>query len=247
MPQFTNERASLVDWSLCESVNIANLMTRVTCNRLNTDKTPRWSQNEITLKIAGAMDVTHRIVYVALIFSSAFYAVLSRERKCEKIKIPLCQSVGYNLTYMPNMFNHDTQEEAALEVHQFWPLVEIKCSANLKEFLCSMYAPICQPNDRREIPPCRSLCQQAKEGCAPLMRQYGFSWPKRMRCENFPKFGHKLCVGKNQSEPTQTSTTAKTTRAPISAKEGDSGNQAVNCCSCRPPFVPLTDEKLKPS
>lgn len=193
------------------------------------------------------MDVTHRIVYVALIFSSAFYAVLSRERKCEKIKIPLCQSVGYNLTYMPNMFNHDTQEEAALEVHQFWPLVEIKCSANLKEFLCSMYAPICQPNYRREIPPCRSLCQQAKEGCAPLMRQYGFSWPKRMRCENFPKFGHKLCVGKNQSEPTQTSTTGKTTRAPISAKEGDSGNQAVNCCSCRPPFVPLTDEKLKPS
>ena len=247
MPQFTNERASLVDWSLCESVNIANLMTRVTCNRLNTDKTPRWSQNEITLKIAGAMHVTRRIVYVALIFSSAFYVALSRERKCEKIKIPLCQSVGYNFTYMPNMFNHDTQEEAALEVHQFWPLVEIKCSADLKLFLCSIYTPICQPNYRKEIPPCRSLCQQAREGCAPLMRQYGFSWPKRMRCENFPKFGNKICVGKNESTTTPTSTTARTTSAPISARGGDSGNQAVNCCSCRPPFVSLTDEKLKPN
>ena len=247
MPQFTNERASLVDWSLCESVNIANLMTRVTCNRLNTDKTPRWSPNEITLKIAGAMHVTRRIVYVALIFSSAFYVALSRERKCEKIKIPLCQSVGYNFTYMPNMFNHDTQEEAALEVHQFWPLVEIKCSADLKLFLCSIYTPICQPNYRKEIPPCRSLCQQAREGCAPLMRQYGFSWPKRMRCENFPKFGNKICVGKNESTTTPTSTTARTTSAPISANGGDSGNQAVNCCSCRPPFVSLTDEKLKPN
>ena len=118
-------------------------------------------------------------------------------KKCEKIKVPLCQGIGYNFTYMPNMFNHDTQEEAALEVHQFWPLVEIKCSADLKLFLCSIYTPICQPNYGKEIPPCRSLCQQAREGCAPLMRQYGFSWPKQLRCENFPKFGHKICIGRN--------------------------------------------------
>ncbi|XP_066016954.1 uncharacterized protein [Pocillopora verrucosa] len=120
-------------------------------------------------------------------------------KKCEKIKVPLCQGIGYNFTYMPNMFNHDTQEEAALEVHQFWPLVEIKCSADLKLFLCSIYTPICQPNYRKEIPPCRSLCQKAREGCAPLMRQYGFSWPKRMRCENFPKLGQKICIGPNRN------------------------------------------------
>ena len=44
-----------------------------------------------------------------------------------KITVPVCQSIGYNLTYMPNMFNHSTQEEAALDVHQFWYLVEINC------------------------------------------------------------------------------------------------------------------------
>ena len=116
------------------------------------------------------------------------------KKKCEKIKIPLCQNIGYNLTYMPNMFNHDTQEEAALEVHQFWPLIEIKCSPDLRLFLCSMYGPICQPNFKDEVPPCRSICIRARTGCAPLMRQFGFSWPERMKCENFPKLGDRLCL-----------------------------------------------------
>ena len=30
------------------------------------------------------------------------------------------------------MLNHDTQEEAALEVAQFWPLLEVNCSTDLK-------------------------------------------------------------------------------------------------------------------
>ena len=110
------------------------------------------------------------------------------------IKIPLCQSIGYNLTYTPNMFNHDTQEEAALEAHQFWPLVDIKCSPDLRLFLCSMYAPKCQPNFKGEVLPCRSLCRRARKGCVRLMRTYGFSWPERMRCRNFPKDGgDRLC------------------------------------------------------
>ena len=144
------------------------------------------------------MAATHSSVYLAWLFLTVFCFVSSKERKCEKIKIPMCQSIGYNLTFMPNMFNHDTQEEAALEVHQFWPLVEIKCSPDLKFFLCSMYAPMCQPNFNNDVPPCRSICERARTGCAPLMRQYGFSWPERMKCENFPQLGgNKLCMGRN--------------------------------------------------
>jgi hypothetical protein len=62
---------------------------------------------------------------------------------CEPISIPMCKGIGYNLTRMPNQLNQDTQEEAGLEVHQFWPLVEIKCSEDLRLFLCSMYVPLC--------------------------------------------------------------------------------------------------------
>ena len=47
------------------------------------------------------------------------------------------------------------QEEAGLEVHQFWPLVEIQCSPDLKFFLCSMYAPICMTNYHKPLPACR--------------------------------------------------------------------------------------------
>jgi len=57
-------------------------------------------------------------------------------RRCQKITVPMCLGVGYNLTYMPNVFSHETQDEAGLEVHQFWPLVEIECSPHLRLFLC---------------------------------------------------------------------------------------------------------------
>ena len=152
------------------------------------------------------MTVTHKFVVITtiLLFSSAFCF----GKKCEKIRIPMCQSIGYNLTYMPNMFNHDTQEEATLEIHQFWPLVEIKCSPDLKFFLCFMYAPKCQPNNTDEAPPCRSICERARNCCGPLMRQYGFAWPKRMECKNFPELGgNKSCMDRNETETSQTSPT----------------------------------------
>ena len=37
--------------------------------------------------------------------------------------------------------NYDGQEDAGLEVHQFYPLVRVRCSDALKPFLCSMYVP----------------------------------------------------------------------------------------------------------
>lgn len=116
--------------------------------------------------------------------------------RCEEITIPMCRGIGYNLTAMPNELNHDTQDEAGLEVHQFWPLVEIKCSPDLKFFLCSMYTPICLPEYSKPLPACRSVCERARAGCAPLMQQYGFSWPERMACERLPNHGDpdNLCM-----------------------------------------------------
>ena len=76
------------------------------------------------------------------------------------------------------------------QVHQFWPLVRIKCSPILQFFLCSMYTPICMmPNYSKHLPVCRSVCERAKAGCAPLMEQYDFQWPPHMECEHFPEYG----------------------------------------------------------
>ena len=35
---------------------------------------------------------------------------------CEEISVPMCRNMPYNNTRMPNKFNHETQQDAALEV-----------------------------------------------------------------------------------------------------------------------------------
>ena len=127
---------------------------------------------------------------------------LPQHDRCEPITIPLCNDIQYNMTIMPNLLNHQKQEDAGLEVHQFFPLVKVQCSKDLKFFLCSMYAPVCTVLEN-PIPPCRKLCVSARNGCESLMNKFGFKWPESLRCENFPEQG--LCVGENSSEPVEPS------------------------------------------
>ena len=172
------------------------------------------------------------------------------ERKCEKITIPMCMKLGYNYTRMPNKFKHTTQAAAALEVHQFWPLVEIQCSRHIGFFLCSMYAPICQNDYQGELEPCREVCVQARDGCAPLMKKYGFPWPESMKCSNFPSIHDPtvICAGNNATDPENT--TARTKFAPDRPKTpviDKGGPETENCCYCRAPFVSTKGLKLKAS
>ncbi|KAJ7992364.1 hypothetical protein DPEC_G00277760 [Dallia pectoralis] len=121
---------------------------------------------------------------------------------CQPISIPLCTDIAYNQTIMPNLVGHYNQEDAGLEVHQFYPLVKVQCSPELKFFLCSMYAPVCTVLEKA-IPPCRSICERAKQGCEALMNKFGFQWPERLRCEHFPVLGDgQICVGQNDSTAT---------------------------------------------
>ena len=185
--------------------------------------------------------------------------------RCEEITIPMCRGIGYNMTSMPNELNHDTQEEAGLEVHQFWPLVEIKCSPDLKFFLCSMYTPICIQEYNKPLPACRSVCERARTGCAPLMQHYGFSWPERMACERLPVQGdpENLCMDQDNrtssseaggpasntpipaAAPPRPTRPSKTTQSP-KCKPGKNqkncqnppGERARECaCRCRAPLV----------
>merc|ERR1719348_1545695 len=122
--------------------------------------------------------------------------------QCEEITIPMCKEIGYNFTRLPNQFNHETQDEAGLEVHQFWPLVKIQCSPDLRFFLCSMYTPICMDTYTRPLPACRSVCERAKQGCLPVMQKYGFEWPKRMSCNKLPEYGGtELCMDAQAQDP----------------------------------------------
>jgi frizzled 5/8 len=114
--------------------------------------------------------------------------------RCEPITVPMCKSLPYNLTHMPNQFNHQSQQEAAMEAHQFWALVEINCSTDLRFFLCSLYTPICIESYAGRVRPCRSVCVRARLGCERYMKKFSFEWPEHMSCELFPAHGDEMCM-----------------------------------------------------
>lgn len=172
--------------------------------------------------------------------------------KCEPIQIPLCKDIQYNETIMPNLLNHQKQEDAGMEVHQFFPLVKVQCSKQLKFFLCTMYVPVCTvlPN---AIPPCRSLCNQARTGCETLMNKFGFKWPDSLNCEKFPVSG--LCVGENRTEPQPPITTQRpgrqTTKKPYDPNQPDihyHDTIQINSRDCFPGYLKVPqgfDYKLR--
>lgn len=98
---------------------------------------------------------------------------------------------------MPNTLGHVKQDEAGLEVHQFFPLVKVQCSPYLKFFLCTIYVPVCTILEE-PILPCRSLCVQSRNRCEQLMNKFGFQWPDSLDCNKFPESG--LCVGENKTD-----------------------------------------------
>uniref|UniRef100_UPI00358E3635 frizzled-8-like n=1 Tax=Myxine glutinosa TaxID=7769 RepID=UPI00358E3635 len=193
-----------------------------------------------------------RVALVTWLYLATSRAVAVKELACQDITVPMCRGIGYNRTYMPNAFNHESQDEAGLEVHQFWPLVEIQCSADLRFFLCSMYTPICLDDYKKPLPPCRSVCERAKAGCAPLMRQYGFAWPDRMRCERLPaqddpdRDPETLCMDYNRSERLSTPGPPVARLTQVSRRPYNPGGVPApgrGCgeahCNCKPPMAAL--------
>ncbi|XP_072746441.1 frizzled-7 [Anoplolepis gracilipes] len=140
-------------------------------------------------------------VTAALHSSTALNGGGNSESRCEPITINLCMNIPYNETIMPNLMNHQKQEDAGQEVHQYVPLVKMKCSPDLRFFLCTVYAPVCTIIEKA-IPPCRSLCESARSGCEGLMNSFGFAWPEALDCSKMPEMdGTELCVGNNETTP----------------------------------------------
>lgn len=187
--------------------------------------------------------------------------------RCEEIKISMCRGVGYNLTSFPNEMNHDTKEEAGLEANQFFPLVEMKCSPDLKFFLCSLYMPICIEDYHKPLPVCRSVCERTRADCAPIMQKYSFPWPERMACERFPENQENdvLCMqpdsyasekdtprsgdidrtsignGRKSSNQKDNKCKGKNCKRQSSSSDRNTGTTAKTCdCTCKPPLLPVT-------
>ncbi|KAK3885992.1 hypothetical protein Pcinc_009819 [Petrolisthes cinctipes] len=130
--------------------------------------------------------------------------LLQHQDHCEPINVPFCKIIQYNMTIMPNLLNHRTQEEAGMEVHQFYPLVKVQCSPDLRFFLCTVYLPVCTILNK-VLPPCQNVCVRARDGCEDLMHSFGFQWPESLNCSKFPAAGsNDLCIGGNEDATTTT-------------------------------------------
>uniref|UniRef100_A0A4W4HTN3 FZ domain-containing protein n=1 Tax=Electrophorus electricus TaxID=8005 RepID=A0A4W4HTN3_ELEEL len=102
----------------------------------------------------------------------------------------LCQGLGYNIMRMPNLLGHQSPGEAIQQSTSWLPLLARECHPYARMFLCLLFAPVCL---ERIISPCRSLCESVQESCAPIMNCYGYSWPRILHCDQFPK-DHLMCI-----------------------------------------------------
>ena len=135
------------------------------------------------------MDLKPICALWALTLFSVTSAFGTNNGKCERISmIPMCIDMRYNMTKMPNIIGHSSQQEASNEIQEFMPLVQINCSPLLKFFLCSVYAPMCteQVNEVLVIPACRSMCESVKQSCEPILNKFQLQWPDNLNCERLP-------------------------------------------------------------
>ncbi|XP_063244169.1 frizzled-10-like [Bacillus rossius redtenbacheri] len=117
-----------------------------------------------------------------------------RADRCERLVLPLCQDIGYNLTAMPNLMGQDDQIHADRAMQAYLPLVHYNCSSQLRLFLCSLFAPLCTEQLLGPVPPCRSLCDQVQADCQPVTESLELPWPALLNCSRLPDDA-ALCVG----------------------------------------------------
>ncbi|RUS83066.1 hypothetical protein EGW08_009152 [Elysia chlorotica] len=124
-------------------------------------------------------------------------AYVTRIEQCEPIEIPRCRAMPYNMTQMPNLVHHNTQQNARLVFQRFEELIDRRCSDVLLFLLCAIYVPICPVSllQRDPIPPCRDVCERAKQGCEPVMNAYNVSWSDAFfDCSRLPWYERGVCV-----------------------------------------------------
>lgn len=125
---------------------------------------------------------------------------LNKARRCEKITVSSCGNFAYQRTKFPNPFTNITTQDETSNLTAFIPaLTRLNCTAtDPMPFLCSVYVPVCTPDLRTVIPPCREFCEKAVGSCPALMAAtYGIQWPSPLDCSNYPsKKGGQICLSK---------------------------------------------------
>ncbi|XP_043931184.1 secreted frizzled-related protein 3 [Protopterus annectens] len=152
---------------------------------------------------------------------------------CEPIRLPMCSTMPWNMTKMPNHLHHSTQANAILASEQFEGLLDTKCSPDLRFFLCAMYAPICTLDFQHEpIKPCKSVCERARAGCEPVLIEYKHTWPESLACEELPVYDRGVCISPEAIVPNEGA--EHTPEFPIDPINGNCRGPSGGQCKCKP-------------
>ncbi|KAK1792106.1 hypothetical protein P4O66_001882 [Electrophorus voltai] len=118
-----------------------------------------------------------------------------KKSNCKPIpaSLHLCHDIEYTEMRLPNLLGHETMNEVLQQAASWIPLVQKQCNPDTKKFLCSLFAPVCLDELDEPIQPCRSLCENVKIGCAPVMAAFGYPWPEMLECGRFP-LDNDLCI-----------------------------------------------------
>lgn len=80
----------------------------------------------------GGVGLCLRLLLVLLLLGPAWGFGDEEERRCDPIRISMCQNLGYNVTKMPNLVGHELQTDAELQLTTFTPLIQYGCSSQLQ-------------------------------------------------------------------------------------------------------------------
>ncbi|XP_022101320.1 uncharacterized protein LOC110984959 isoform X2 [Acanthaster planci] len=92
----------------------------------------------------------------------------------------------------PDVLGHTSQYQAEVSSYHFLPLLSTKCSPDLLELVCALYAPECTNDvywyDRMwdSNLPSQQLCRRVKSACTEAATRIGFEWPVEINCDKLP-------------------------------------------------------------
>ncbi|EFN61099.1 Atrial natriuretic peptide-converting enzyme, partial [Camponotus floridanus] len=108
-------------------------------------------------------------------------------RKCNKLDLPYCKHLSYNISSYPNVLGHRSLADVEEDVIAFRELVDAECYPLAYDFICQVLQPACQlshPEDLLQLP-CRSFCREFWNGCGNRLSE---KIKRALDCSNFPEY-----------------------------------------------------------
>ncbi|KAL4216345.1 hypothetical protein ACF0H5_024072 [Mactra antiquata] len=114
----------------------------------------------------------------------------------QEIMLPMCRNfLPYNMTKLPNQFGHLTQVEVYRHIEHQWAYMDYGCSNNFRLFVCALYLPKYEAENKPTIGPCKETCNRARSRCKGPMKQTKSRWPKKFKCGKLPsRKGKEECL-----------------------------------------------------